>query len=336
MVLSFHHRIRCIVITTLGCLACLSGGVDAAQLAHEQPPEKIIIDTDIGDDIDDAFAVALAVRSPEFNILGITTAYGDTEVRARILDRMLAEAGRQDIPVAIGVPTAVMYPTSTLSQRRYGEGGHFARTAHHQAVQFILEQISRYPGQITLVTIATLPNIGALIDQDAATFRKLKRVVMMGGSIGPLKPDYGNAPSQGPIAEWNILMDVSAAQKLFNSGVPLYVMPLDATFHLKLDDVRRNAISANGAALTDAWTLLYHQWSMNDAGGIGLGIPVLHDALPLVYLLSPALCVVQSMHIRIDEKGFTRVETGAPNANVCLHSDAEAVMQFYLRKLLAP
>src|ERR1700745_3303247 len=76
----------------------------AAGLAQTQSPartaQKIIIDTDIGDDIDDAFAVALALRSPELQILGITTAFRDTEARAKLVDRMLGEVGRQDIPVA--------------------------------------------------------------------------------------------------------------------------------------------------------------------------------------------------------------------------------------------
>src|SRR5580693_7550256 len=140
-------------------------------------PEKVIIDTDIGDDIDDAFAIALALKSPELEILGISTTFGDTEARAKIVDRLLGEAGRTDIPVLAGTPT---HTTNVMNQRRYGEGGHFARASHPSAADFILEQIRRYPGQITLIAIGPLMNVGALIDKDPATFLKLKRVVMMG------------------------------------------------------------------------------------------------------------------------------------------------------------
>lgn len=77
-------------------------------------PEKIIIDTDIGDDIDDAFAVALALRSPEVQILGVTTTFGDTQTRAKLVDRLLAEAGREDIPVAAGAPTP---PRGSIASR---------------------------------------------------------------------------------------------------------------------------------------------------------------------------------------------------------------------------
>src|SRR6201993_5647180 len=88
------------------------------QSSVSSPREKVIIDTDIGDDIDDAFALALAVRSPELEILGVTTNFGDTEARARIADRLLGEAGHPEIPVAAGAPTP---EKMKLNQRRYGE-----------------------------------------------------------------------------------------------------------------------------------------------------------------------------------------------------------------------
>src|SRR5690348_15439919 len=130
-----------------GCLAQSSAPTTTPRTA---PVEKVIIDTDIGDDIDDAFAVALALRSPELQILGITTTFGDTEARARIVDRMLGEIARSDIPVLAGVPTQTKNP---MSQRRYGDASRFTRASHPPAVEFILDQIGRYPGQITLVAI---------------------------------------------------------------------------------------------------------------------------------------------------------------------------------------
>src|SRR6266849_8377590 len=187
-------------------------------------PEKVIIDTDIGDDIDDAFALALALRSPELQILGVTTTFGDTETRAKLVDRFLAEVGRPEIPVAAGTPTV---SKGTFTQRRYAEGGHDAKPSHPDAVSFILEQIRRYPGQVTLIAIGPLMNVGAIIDKDPATLRKLKRVVIMGGSIKRGYGDLGYTPPRPPKPEWNILNDIPSAQKLFASGVPLFVMPLD-------------------------------------------------------------------------------------------------------------
>ena len=306
----------------------LAGSVSSAQTQRPPQvsgtPEKVIIDTDIGDDIDDAFALAVALKSPELEILGISTTFGDTEARAKILDRMLGEAGRADIAVLAGAPTASKAP---MTQRRFGEGGHFAKASHPNAADFILENIRRYPGQITLIAIGPLMNVGALIDKDPQTFLKLKRVVIMGGSI---KCGYGElwfCTANGPDAEWNIINDIPSAKKLFRSGVPLYVMPLDST-QLKFDEVKRAFLFKQGTPLTDALTLLYHEW--------GQQTPTLFDPMTLAYILNPKICPVEPMHIRVDVKGFTRSEPGAPNAQVCMHSDSDAFFHLLISRLVAP
>ena len=269
----------------------------AATACSAQGREKIIIDTDIGDDIDDAFAVALALKSPELQILGITTEFGETGIRANLLDRMLEEAGRPDIPVAVGIHTNAK---TSFGQRPYADGGHFQRRLHEQAVEFILNQIQLFPGEITLVTIGPLVNVGALIDRDPQTFKKLKRVVSMGGSIDR---GYGDpyAPPTPPQPEWNIMNDIPAAQKLFASGVPLFVMPLDST-QLKLDEVKREFLFRQGTPITDALTILYHLW--------GQQTPTLFDPMTIAFIDDPKLCPVQSMNIVVDDKGMTRRGTG--------------------------
>ena len=299
----------------ISCRPVLAQRPDSASV-----PQKIIIDTDIGDDVDDAFAVALALRSPELQILGITTTFGDTETRAKLVDRILGEAGRQDIQVTAGRPTQTK---SVFTQRRYAEGGHFARASHPAAVDFILDQIRRNPGQITLICIGPLVNVGALIETDPRTFRELKRVVIMGGSIDRGYGDPYAAPTP-PQPEWNIMNDIPAAQKLFGSGVSLYVMPLDST-QLKLDEVRREFLFRQGTPLTDALTLLYHQW--------GQQTPTLYDPMTVAFAVDPQLCPVQPMNIYVDDKGFTRRGSGSPNAQVCLKSDPEQFFVFYLGRL---
>jgi inosine-uridine nucleoside N-ribohydrolase len=299
-------------------------------------PEKVIIDTDVGDDVDDAFALALALRSPELQIIGVTTTFGDTETRAKLVDRFLAEVGRPDIPVAAGAPTPVK---GTFTQRRYAEGGRDMKPSHPDAVAFMLEQIRRYPGQVNLIAIGPLMNVGAAIDKDGATFGKLKRVVMMGGSIKRGYGDLGYTSPRGPQPEWNILNDIPSARKLFAAGVPLFVMPLDST-QLKLDEVKRAFLFSQGTPLTDVLTLLYHQW--------GQETPTLFDPMTIAYIVNPTLCPVQPMHIRVDDRGFTRPDAtapivpnppnvpNAPNAQVCLDSNPDAFFRFLLPRLAAP
>jgi purine nucleosidase len=309
-----------LILAAFGVALALGHPANAQLASSADAKQKIIIDTDIGDDIDDAFAVALALRSPEVQVLGITTAFGDTDARAKIVDRLLGETGKQDIPVAAGVVTKTNNP---MSQRRYGEGGHFARASHPNAVDFIRDQIRHNPGEITLVAIGPLVNVGVLIDRDLQTFRKLKRVVIMGGSVDRGYGDPYAAPTP-PQPEWNILNDIPAAQKLFTSGVPLYVMPLDST-QLKLDEVKREFLFRQSTPLTDSLTLLYHL--------CGQQTPTLFDPMTIAFIDDPKLCPVESLNIVVDDKGMTRRGAGAPNAHVCLKSDSEAFFRFYLGRV---
>jgi len=300
---------------------CLVLGVECLSGAAQAAREKVIIDTDIGDDVDDAFALALAVKSPEFEILGVTTTFGDTELRARITDRFLGEVGRADIPVMAGKSTERANPPS---QAKYPQVGPFAKSSHGDASGFLLDQIGKHPGEITLIAIGPLMNVGAAIDKNPATFRKLKRVVIMGGSVRKGYGDYGYNEPVPPMPEWNILNDVASAQKLFASGVPLFVMPLDST-QLKLDEVKRAFLFTRGTAVTDQLVILYHLW--------GQETPTLFDPMAVAFALKPELCPVTPLHIRVDEKGFTREEPGTPNAQVCLQSNPEDFFQFYLRRV---
>lgn len=296
--------------------------------AQAQPAkEKIIIDTDIGDDVDDAFAVALALKSPEFEILGFTAAFGDTPARARMLDRMLSEAGRGDIPIAMGAAAKVNL--SGFSQRHYADGGKVPPRSYPDATGFILEQIRRHPGEITLVAVGPLPNVGALIDKDLATFKKLKRVVIMGGAFQPIPTRYGLGTPIAPMPEWNIKNDIASAQKLFTSGVPVVVMPLDSTINLKLHEVARNQLLTQGTPLTDMLAVTYQQWSF----GTRQPTPTLFDPMTLAWMAQPSLCPVTPMHVRVDDAGMTIAESGTPNAQVCLKSDPESFLRFYLQRV---
>jgi inosine-uridine nucleoside N-ribohydrolase len=297
----------------------------ASQMTGTQP-ELVIIDTDIGDDIDDAFAIGLALSSPELKILGITSAWGDTRLRARLLDRLLCETGRSDIPVAVGVE-AHGHGEAAFSQARWAERQ--PDRSHPEAVDFLLDQIRQHPGEITLVAIAPQSNLGAALRRDPATFRKLKRIVMMGGSIRRGYRDTGPVPFHGPDAEYNIAMDIPAAQAVFTSGVPLYVMPLDST-QIALEAPRRQLLFTESTNLTDALALLYEQW----ARATKQATPTMFDAVAVAYAIDPAQCPATPMRISVDDKGFTRQVPGEPNSFVCLQSDSSSFYDFYMPRLL--
>jgi purine nucleosidase len=297
-----------------------SFGQDAAK--EDRPVAQLaIIDTDIGDDIDDAFALALALRSPELRIVGVTTAYGDTELRARLVDRYLAAVGRSDIPVAAGVATP---HTNVFTQAAYAlrEPEH----KHPDGVAFLLNQIRAHPGEITLIAIGPETNLAAAIQRDAATFRKLKRVVLMGGSV---YRGYGDE-HRAPEPEWNIDRDPAAAKALFASRVPIFMMPLDSTqVHLQARD--REQIFSFGSPLTDQLTLLYHQWAVHTDNHAP--DPTLFDPVAVTYAIRPELCPAKPLRIEVDEKGMTLPIDGPPNAQVCLRSDEQGFLSLLLSRI---
>ena len=288
--------------------------------------QKIIFDTDIGDDLDDAFSLGLAVSTPKLQLLGVTAAWGDTDLRARLAARFLKQTGHDWTPVFAGPHTVAK---SIFTQKRWAEQFQQPAKGWPDAIQFTLETVRKNPGEITLISVSPLSNIGALIDKDPATFRLLKQVVIMGGSIQRGYGDLGYTPGHGPDPEYNILVDVPSARKLFNSGVPIYVMPLDST-QLKLDDVKRDILFSQGTPMTDALALLYEQWTASTQNPT----PTLYDAMAVAATIDPALCPTTPMRITIDDQGYTRVAQGEANAHVCLNSDPDRFFHFYFATIL--
>ena len=287
-------------------------------------PQLVVLDTDIGDDIDDAFALALALQSPELKILGITTAFGDTELRARLVDRYLSAVERKDIPVAAGVPTP---HSNVFTQAAYAEREPARK--HADGVKFLLDQIRAHPGQVTLLAIGPLANVGEAIKRDPATFRKLKRVVMMGGSVYR-GYDGEKGERRPPDAEWNIARDPEGAKALLASGVPIFMMPLDST-QIHLEGPQRERIFSHGSALTDQLTLLYHEWM----GGTDTHspAPTLFDPVAVTYAIRPELCPTKPLRIEVDDKGFTRPVDGSPNVQVCVESNEKGFLDLMPERL---
>lgn len=294
--------------------------------APQSAREKVIIDTDIGDDIDDAFALALAVSSPKLQVLGVTTAWGDTAMRARLARRFLIQIGHGDIPVAMGVKT---HETTTFTQETWAEAWPAPSGGFPNAIDFMRDIIRRNPGEITLIAIAPYSNVAALLQRDPTEFHELKRIVLMGGSIRRGYGDLGYLPSHGPDAEYNVASDLPASQALFDAGVPIAMMPLDST-QLKLDEVLRSTLFSRDTPVTDALQSLYAEWSYTTQNPT----PTLFDAMAVAAMIEPSLCPTHPMRIVVDNKGYTRVTAGTPNVDACLRSDSDRFFHFYIPAIL--
>lgn len=280
-------------------------------------PVPIILDTDIGSDIDDAFALALILKSPELHLLAVTTVSGDTAARARLAAKMLWVDGRRNIPVAAGVPGASM----PIAQTRWADGFTSPELVSESAVTLMKSEIDRSPGQAVIVAIGPLTNVAALLTQYPGEKTKIRRIVLMGGSIA-----HGYYPNSGATAEYNIAADAKASQVVFTAGVPIEMAPLDVTWHLQLDRAHQDRIYALGTPLTDTLHAIDELWAQPT--------PTLHDPMAVGLLLDPTLCTRKSLHIRITTDGKTVVVPGKPaNAVVAVENDPARFIAFYTRRL---
>ena len=163
-----------------------------------QEKQKIIFDCDLGGDIDDAFAVALILASPEFEVLGFVMDQGDTPKRAQVACKMLYETGMEDIPVVVGRKTNDYF----TSQFHWAEGFETVKPINKNATDFIIENLRKYPDEIILFTVGPVPNIMDVLKKDPDALKLAKHVYSMFGSYY-MGYDTGPIPS----AEWNVRGD---------------------------------------------------------------------------------------------------------------------------------
>ncbi|MCI0638592.1 MAG: nucleoside hydrolase [Gemmataceae bacterium] len=311
-------RIVCIFCLLVGLSLSDSGAI----LAQEQRRIPVLIDTDIGDDIDDAFALALALASPELDVRGITTVHGDAYTRAHIVCRWLHALGRKDISVATGAPPRAK--PSIQGQLQYGLRPAFRlRPEKQSAVDFLYQLLKAKPGELTLVAIGPLTNIAGLLGKHPDAKGLIKRVVIMGGSV---RRGYGGNNESEP--EWNVKTDIDAAKAVFASGVPLTVAPLDATAQLKLEPVLRAGILRSNRPLNQELHALYQLWEETD--------PILFDPLAVTLAFTERFCRMEELCLAVDDKGFTRLVDGKPNARVALATKREEFLKWCAARLSTP
>ncbi|MBD0324030.1 MAG: nucleoside hydrolase, partial [Aldersonia sp.] len=172
---------------------------------------KIILDTDIGDDIDDGWALGLAMQSPALDLQGVTIGHGNTPARAKVACKLLHAGGRNDVPVAVG------RKTSDEPEYQFSWAEDFTAKApvSQPAADFIIETVRKQPGEITLVAVGPLENVADALRKDPGIAKLFKRVVLMSGSIG------ASAWHAEPIPEWNVVASTPDAQVVYAAGLPI-------------------------------------------------------------------------------------------------------------------
>jgi purine nucleosidase len=293
--------------------------------AAQQPRMKIVLDTDIGTDIDDAWALGYALKSPAFELLGVTVTDGDTPARARLACKLLHRLGRTDVPVAVGRQTPPVPANRIDYQFTWSEDFAAYKPTATPAAQFLADVIRRYPNEITLIAVGPLQNIGDLVRQHPDVVRLVKRVVLMSGSIG------ANVWSPTAIPEWNVKSAIPEAQAVYGASWPVTIVPLDSTSYVQLQDGERDALRQAGTPLTIALEALLRLWTERPASRM-----TLHDQMALAETQHPARFFgrCESMPIRVDAEGFTRVDRAAGRPiTVCLEPRRDQFMSHFLAQL---
>ncbi|RIH81630.1 Pyrimidine-specific ribonucleoside hydrolase RihB [Calidithermus terrae] len=304
-------------------------------------PRKIILDCDPGHD--DAVAIMLALASPELEVLGITTTYGNVGLERTTRNALVVQ---EVIGTSVGVyPGAdrplvrdrisaeAVHGISGLEGPALPQPRQQPRDKH--AVHFIIESVLAHPGEVTLVPVGALTNLALAMRLEPRIVPAIREVVLMGGSI-----DVGN---WSPSAEFNILCDPHAAKIVFEAGVPLVMMGLNLTHQTPATPervARFRALSTRAGAFT-AELLEFFQIHHQQRYGFP-GAPI-HDACAVAYLLEPALFKTGHYHVEIEANeglafgrtvcDYWRVTGKAPNCEVGLEVNAEGFYELLLERI---
>lgn len=295
-----------------------------------QHKQKVIFDCDLGDDIDDAYAIGLLLTMQDkYEILGITTCYGRTEDRAKLAQRILQETGQTHIPIYTGRNTSTQNERANwfAEQFYWIDSSKPLQPKEIGAATFIRNMLNKYPGEVVIFSVGPVTNFGDIIDQDPEALKKAKAIYAMFGSFR-----LGYSAKEPIDREWNVLVDIPSAKKFVQSGARIIYAGLDVTAMVKLTRDQRERLLLRQSPLTNALSALYVLW--------GQETPTLFDPVAIGMEAYPNLFETEKVRVEVDDKGYTRIVPGKPNAEIGIKIDSagfiDRIMKKYLYQNLLP
>ena len=288
---------------------------------------NILIDTDIGDDADDVLALALALNTPDINILGVTTVFKNTLARAQLARHFLKLSGRDDIPVHAGLSQPLKGSVNADEiPCQHDAGMNLLTPDSCDAVSFLADRLRRQPARI--ICIGPLTNIATLLNNHPQVIDKIQELVIMGGSY------YRHA------TEWNILCDPEAADLVFRSGINIRALGLDVTTRCTLS-ADQLALLNTGDPCCQFLYQMCKRWLAKSGH-----LPMLHDPLTIYSLTDRDNLRYrgETVHIELTgdhTRGMTFCEDhgiwgrSSPNPNVqaAFDIDAPVFVDYFLTTL---
>jgi inosine-uridine nucleoside N-ribohydrolase len=299
-------------------------------------PEKtpIILDTDIGTDIDDTWALAMLLRSPELDVKLIVTDTGDTRCRARIVAKMLEIGGQKEVPIGIGIPleSGVDIPSH---QAPWVEGyslSTYPGQVYENGVGAIVETIMGSAEPITLICIGPVPNISAALEREPRIAKRARFV----GMHGSIRRGYGG--SKDISTEYNVARYPRACQQVFTAPWDIIITPLDTCGLVRLTEKKYQAILSSKAPLTQAIIENYWIWAANAKWASGLDVEAesstLFDTVAIYLAFSKELLMVEQLGIRVTDDGYTVIDEYAKAINCAVGwKDLSAFEDLLVRRL---
>jgi purine nucleosidase len=289
----------------------------------QAPKIPVLLDADLGSDIDDAFALGLVAASPELELRGVTTVSGDTETRAWMACRFLSHVGKREIPVAVGAEPQAKQEIGGQFQYHYHPAVLFNRTSRpvkESAVEFLYRKLKDDPGNITIIAVGPLTNVARLLDEHPDSKKLIRKIVSMGGSF---RIGYDGKPKAE--IEWNIRLDPKAARTVYESGVPLVIAPLDGSGTIRLERGLRKKLFDRSTLLTLQLQALYQMWDQET--------PVLFDPAAVALAISEDRFTMEDLHVLVDDKGMTTEGKGKPNARVAVGVKAKEFAEWFVDRV---
>lgn len=320
-------------------LAALIAGLSVAFGGFAQAGNSVkipvILDTDICDDIDDTWALALLLQSPEFDIKLITTAVGDTPAKTKIVAKFLQTAGRTDIPIGTGLTTGDMKQghrqdewVKDFDLSKYGG------KIYPDGVQAITDTIMNSPQQITLIAIGPLPNIAAALEREPNIAKKARFV----GMHGSVRRGYGGKSQ--PQREYNVVSFIKASQTVFTAGWDMTITPLDTCSLVVLKrDKYKKVLESNdpiAKAVIDNYRVWLKSGNMNQAD-VNVKSSTLFDTVAVYLAMSSDLLEMENLGIRVTNDGMTAIDEKAKKVNCATKwKNLGAFEDFLVERLTSP
>lgn len=250
---------------------------------------KLFVDTDIGSNVDDAFALALAARLPDVELIGVTTVGSMVAVRAQLARKILTTVGKRGVPVSAGCAQGLIEPPSRHFPEQSAVLDEVDKLFFPPAngVDFLRDAIRHHPGELIVVTLGAMTNLALALRVEPALCRLIRKVVMMAGS----ESSYH--------AETNVRNDPEAAHIVFNSGIPFVMVPKDITQHAVMPKELMERLRTNDSPLCKLLWEMTRIWMQTT----GAQAPVLNDPLAIAIAVKPELAKVERVRVEVELHG---------------------------------